>query len=541
MKKTIVLVDRTNQVGFLSKARRRLTCVNICAALVLLCIALPLNVGVAIASGVPPEFGIMSGVIASLVSGIFSSSAYLISGPDAGIGVLVLEVIRKYGIQNLGAIVLTAGLIQIALGLSSSAKWFKALSPALINGMLAGMGLLIIFTQFHIMLDDTPKESGLMNMVLIPETVIKTFSAANGSAQFLAAVLSISAITIAVLWTRFAPGKLRSIPNVLVTIIAISSVAYWLKLPVNLVDFPTNLTQNLTPLTVSNFINCLNKPEILTAAFMLAFVCSAQSLITLTALDPQASRGNTKHDRELIAQGIGNAICGFLGILPIVGVLLRSVANKQNGATDNTPNILHGALMLAVIFLAPQLLKAIPSCVLSATLVLIGYRMVSNIFGQIKGYERGELMIFALTTSAIIATNLFTGVLIGFVVAAAKAFFVLSNLDIHVQKSNDSGVVTLYLSGAATFVALPQLTEVLGEIADDQLLHLNLDNLRYMDHACLQQLTQWERQHKGKLFIDWEQSPTDIHTLPRYARRPRVRPGERQEPRKSGVAILDNT
>ncbi|HNB22198.1 MAG TPA: SulP family inorganic anion transporter [Candidatus Melainabacteria bacterium] len=523
-----------------TKLLGRLTTVNVCAALVLLCIALPLNVGVAIASGVPPEFGIMSGVVASLVSGILSSSGFLISGPDAGIGVLVLDVIRKFGLQNLGAIVLLSGIIQIVLGLSNSAKWFKALSPALINGMLAGMGLLIIFTQFHIMLDDSPKESGLMNMVLIPETLIKSLSVVDGSAHFLAAVLSVSAIAIAILWARFAPGKLRTIPNVLVTIIAISSIACWLKLPVNYVDFPTSMTQNMAPLTLSSLFSCLTRPDILTAAFMLAFVCSAQSLITLSALDPNASRGNSKHDRELIAQGIGNSICGMLGILPIVGVLLRSVANKQNGATDNTPNILHGLLMVAVILFAPQLLKAIPSCVLSATLVLIGFRMVSNILGQIKGYEKGELTIFALTACAIIATNLFTGVLIGFVLAATKAFIVLSNLDIRVEESADSNVITLHLSGAATFVALPQLTEVLGEIDEHQVLHLNLDNLRYMDHACLQQLTQWERQHKGKLFIDWDQSPTDINTLPRYARRHRAKPEEWQELRKSGVAILDN-
>lgn len=522
------------------KDTRRFSGVNICAALVLLCIALPLNVGVAIASGVPSEFGIISGVVASLVTGMISSSPFLISGPDAGIGVLILEAIQKHGIQNLGAIVFLAGLVQIALGLSKSAKWFKALSPALINGMLAGMGLLIIFTQFHIMLDDKPKETGLMNMVLMPETLLKVFFPPANSSHDIAALLSIAAIGVAVLWARFSPPKVRIIPNVLVAIVTLSSIARILNLDVKFVTFPKAMTENIALLSPANFLASITQPELLVAAGMIAFVCSAQSLVTLTALDPDAARGNGTHDKELIAQGVGNIICGILGTLPIVGVLLRSAANKQNGATSNTPNIMHGVLMVLAILFAPQILQSIPTSVLSATLVLIGYRMVSSIFGQIKGYEKGELMIFGLTAAAVVATNLFTGVVIGFCIATAKAFYELSHLDVHIEEASNSNVLTLHLAGAATFLALPKLTEVLQEIAGERDVHLNLERVRYMDHACLQLLTQWERTHRGKLYIDWDQSPTNINTLPRYAKRPRRKPGESESHNQSGVLILDS-
>jgi MFS superfamily sulfate permease-like transporter len=500
--------------------------VNIGAALVLLCIALPLNVGVAIACGVPSEFGIISGVIASLVTGLVSQSSFLISGPDAGIGVLVIEILQKHGLQSLGTIVFLAGLMQVLLGFASAARWFKALSPAVINGMLAGMGLLIIFTQFHIMLDDTPKESGLLNMVLMPETIFKCLTATGDTAPQIAALLSIFTIIVACLWANFTPPKLRRVPNALVAIVSLSAVACFFNLPVSYVTLPKALTENVAILSFSSIFASLQKPDIYLAAAMLAFVCSAQSLVTLRAVDPDASRRNQTHDRELIAQGIGNLLCGLLGTLPIVGVLLRSAANKQNGATCKTPNLLHGTLMVVAILAVPGLLQSIPTSVLSATLVLIGYRMVSEIFRQIKGYEGGELTIFALTAAAVVVTNLFTGVLIGFVLATGKAFIELAKLDVHLETSETSNDVTLHLIGAATFLSLPRLSAMLEEVHDDNVLHLNLEKLRYIDHACLQLLTQWERYHRGRLFIDWQQSPAQVDVLPLYARRQSNRPAQ---------------
>jgi MFS superfamily sulfate permease-like transporter len=484
--------------------------VEMCAALILVCIALPLNVGVALASGVPAELGIVSGVVASLVTGFITSSQTLISGPDAGIGVLIIEMVQRHGLKNLGIIVFLAGVIQILTGLFGASKWFRAVSPAVVNGMLGGMGLIIIFTQFHIMLDDAPKDSGLMNLVLIPETIMKGLFPFDGSSHHMAALLGISTILIACTWLKFAPSKLKMIPNALIGIVGASAIAGCLGLKVNFLTLPQSLTQNISILSVPNLFASFQNPELLGAAAMLAFVGSTQSLITLTAVDNTVSRSKTAYDRELLAQGIGNTICGILGALPIVGVLLRSIANVQNGATTRLPNVMHGLMMVAVILLFPSLLKTIPTCVLAATLVLIGYRMVSNILISVKKYERGELLIFCITVCSIVATNLFTGVVIGFIAAAIKQLHTLSDMSVHIDDHSDKGVVIMHLAGAVTFLRLPKLTEALEQISDDVVVHLRLDDVRYMDHACLQMLTQWERSHHGRLVIDWDNHSVDM-------------------------------
>ncbi len=478
--------------------------VEIWSAIFLLCIALPLNVGVAIAAGVPAEFGIISGAVAALLTGAMSASPILISGPDAGIGVLVFEIIQKQGIQSLGAVVFIAGVMQLAVGLLRAARYFKAVSPAVVNGMLAGMGLIIVFTQFHIMLDDVPKETGLMNFLLMPEALLKGLTPSKNTSHQEAALLGIATIAVACAWVKFAPSKLKQIPNALVSIVTVSAAAFFLALPVNYVTLPKSIVANVSLMSIESLMKAVTNADLLTAAGMLAFVCSAQSLITLSAIDSAAVRKKLVYDKELIAQGLGNIVCGILGVLPIVGVLLRSVANAQNGATTRLPNISHGVLMVTAVIFLPKLLQSIPTCVLAATLVLIGVRMVNGIMKNVKTYQRGELTIFAITIAAIVCTNLFAGVTIGFIAAAFKQLRELSHLDLRVERVRNSNELILHMRGAATFLQLPKLIEVLEKIPEDADLHVRLEELRHIDHAFLTQLIQWEREHQGRLVIDWE-------------------------------------
>ena len=487
---------------------------ELCAALVLLCIALPLNVGVAIASGVPAEFGIISGAIASLVTGFLTGSSSLISGPDAGIGVLVLDLVQQYGLKNLGVIVVVTGLIQLAIGLTRSAKWFRAVSPAVVNGMLAGMGLIIIFTQFHIMLDDKPKSTGLMNMLLMPEALLKGINPSEGTSHQEAAILALATIAVALAWTRWAPTKLKIVPNALVGIATVTLAALFFHMPVKYVTFPPSLVQNVSLVSFDSIIAAVQNPEMLGAAAMLAFIASAQSLITLSAVDNTALRRGGLYDRELIAQGIGNIVCGALGALPIVGVLLRSMANQQNGSVTRLPSILHGALMLITIICFPWLLTAIPTSVLAAILVLTGTRMVIGIWKSVKTYEKRELQILMLTAVSIISTNLFTGVLIGFVAALIKQLYTLSYLDMRLETQRNSNIAILHMRGAATFLQLPRIESMLAQIPDQTELHVRLDEIRYIDHACLLNLVQWERHHRGRLVIDWSRSGMQFRRYP---------------------------
>lgn len=489
--------------------------VEICAALVLLCIALPLNVGVALASGVPPQSGIISGIIAAIVTGSLSGAPILISGPDAGIGVLVREMIQQHGASNLGVIVFLAGLIQLLIGVFRSSFWFKAVSPAVVNGMLGGMGLLIILSQVHIMLDDNPKETGLTNLLLLPETLSKIAFPADGTSHQMAAILGLATILIAAFWVRLAPVRLKQIPNVLVAIVAVSAMAWLLDLKVNFVSLPQSASAAISILSVDALVGAISNSELWTAAAMLAFVCSAQSLVTLSAVDTYSNRGHGTHNRELMAQGVGNLLCGLLGALPIAGVLLRSVANVQLGAKTRLPNLLHGVLMVTTVLCLPGILQSIPTSVLAATLVLIGFRMVTNIWQKVRKFESGELFVFSITAIVIVATNLFSGLIFGFIAAAIKQLHTLTRMDVVLETSDDESIATIHVKGAATFLRLPMLSGVIERLPTEALVHVNLCEVKYIDHACLKLFIDWEREHRGRLVIDWSECFVAIPVISR--------------------------
>ena len=472
------------------------------AGLLLFFVALPLNIGVAIASGVSPEQGIISGFIGALVTGALSGCGQLVSGPDAGVGVLLFEMLSKYGVASLGAIVLIAGCIQLTIGLTKSSHWFRMVSPAVVNGMLAGMGLLIICTQFHIMLDDKPKDTGLANLIAIPHAIISGLFVSEMSAHHIAAMLGAVTIVIACLWKRLSVSKF--FPPALMAILTATIVCAFMNLPVQKVALPQNLSVTFLNGNPANFFNSFLDWQIWMSAAVLALVLSAQSTITLNAID-SLSKNKTgfKLDREFIAQGAGNLICGLVGALPVVGVLLRSATNLQSGPKTTIPNILHGALTLVAVVFAPRLLEYMPTAALAAVLVYIGFNMTHQIWQRTKPFMKEEKIIMLFTVVAIMVTNLFTGILLGLAVAAAKELYLLTHLSIKIRRI-DKNIVVMHLAGAATFLHLPRLVAALEEYESNEEVHVQLDKVTYIDHGCLQTLIEWEGKHKGKFFIDWE-------------------------------------
>ncbi|MBP6747791.1 SulP family inorganic anion transporter [bacterium] len=466
------------------------------AAVLLLLVALPLNIGVAIAAGVPAETGLFSGFIGAVITGALSRCALLVSGPDAGIGALVAEMLQKHGIAALGPIVLIAGLMQLAIGLSKQARWFRAVSPAVVSGMLLGMGFLIIFSQFHIMLDDSPKECGFANLFMIPQACIDGMN-------HTAALLGVASISIAYGWSKLKLPIAKVLPPALVAIVIAAVIAEVMNLGVQKVQLPADL--GITWLTSTpGYLKQFIDPAIWISAVTLTFVVSAQTAITVKALET-ASEGQERfnYDRELIAQGTGNMLSGIICGLPIAGVLLRSSANRQSGAKTKIPNMVHGWLMLFAAVLFPHLLEYIPTCALAAILVFIGLRMIAEIKKTIVDYPEEEKAILALTVFAILATNLFTGVIVGLIAAIAKELYRLMHLKATLMPPNARGVVTLKLSGAATFAHIPHLLSLLEEVKDKEELHVHLEEVTYLDHAVLQMFMEWEMEHREKLVIDW--------------------------------------
>ncbi|QXP85727.1 SulP family inorganic anion transporter [Methylococcus sp. Mc7] len=487
---------------------------DLLASIVVFLVALPLSMGIAIASGIPMEkaasVGLITAIIGGIVVGPLSGSPLQVSGPAAGLAVMVAMFIQEHGFETLGLIVLLGGLIQLAAGLFRLGQVFRAVSPALIQGMLAGIGVLIFASQFHVMVDDVPpgtgKEfGGLINLWSLPLAVWKGISETVHRPAALIGVLTIATV---MLWTAFAPKRLRLLPAPLIGVVVATACAAFLELDLKYVPVPDQLLDAVTWPTLAG-LGRLTEGAIWLAGLSLAFVGSAESLLTATAVDSmQRHAPRTKYDRELAAQGAGNILCGLLGVLPITGVIVRSSANVLAGARTRLSAILHGVWMLVFIALLPAVLSLIPVAALAAVLVYTGIKLTKLQFARILwGEDRAEAGIYAATLGTVVMVDLLTGVAVGIGLALARLLYSFSHLEIQVEEEQASGVTHIHLKGAATFMRLPQLAAVLEKLRPDAQVHVHFDELTFIDHACLDLLVNWEQQHQaggGELVIDWE-------------------------------------
>ena len=624
------------------------------ASVVVFLVALPLCMGIAIASGVPVAAGLISGIVGGLVVGWIAGAPLQVSGPAAGLTVIVFDLVQKHGLEVLGIAVLIGGALQLLAGLLRYGRWFRAVSPAVIHGMLAGIGILILSSQFHVMVDDAPKGNGIQNLVSIPEAIQKGLpvpelgTASQRSArrdllhQFghlheqqvqlrelaaelipatpqdaehsdatlhqiltlldksrleplaakqqelsdqivllveqldtqgvsetvrdpaalkVATMASLEQIPIAlgdlqqgrteqvrlsqeksqaslenvlgelknhdwaakigmltilvlVFWKIFSPARLKLVPAPLIAVIVATVAATMLKLPVLYVEVPDNLWSeiHLPSLAV---LQTVSWKVVFQAGIVLAIVASAETLLCATAVDQMQSDTRTDYNRELAAQGIGNMICGLLGALPMTGVIVRSSANVEAGGKTRLATILHGLWLLVFVSLLAFMLRMIPTAALAAMLVYIGYKLVNfQAIRDLKKYGWGEVAIYAVTVGTIVCTDLLTGVLTGIGLSAAKLLYTFSHLvtTLDVDPANRKAV--LRLEGAATFVRLPVLAEELERVPSDVELHVDFEHLDYIDHACLDLLINWEKQHEatgGSLVIDWNTLHANFH------------------------------
>ncbi|HEX4948124.1 MAG TPA: SulP family inorganic anion transporter, partial [Blastocatellia bacterium] len=345
------------------------------ASIVVFLVALPLCMGIAIASGVPPALGLITGIVGGLIVGTLSGSPLQVSGPAAGLTVLVWEMVQQHGLGMLGAIVLLAGVLQILMGLFKMGQWFRAISPAVIQGMLAGIGVLIIGSQIHVMVDDGPKGSGLKNLLSIPEAIYKGIFPLDGSSHHIAAAVGLVTVILIFAWS-YTPKKFQIVPAPLVAIVIVTFLAMLLQLPIKYVNVSSNLLAEAQWPTLGALSNLLNW-SVIGSAVALCFIASAETLLCATAVDRMHQGERTKYNKELFAQGVGNSVCGLLGALPMTGVIVRSSANVQAGGKTRLSAILHGIWILGLVVFAPFLLNKIPTTALAAILVYTGFKLLS--------------------------------------------------------------------------------------------------------------------------------------------------------------------
>jgi MFS superfamily sulfate permease-like transporter len=475
------------------------------ASLIVFLVALPLCMGIAIASGAPPAAGLFTGIIGGLVVGWISGCQLQVSGPAAGLTVIVWEIIQEHGLAGLAVITLLGGLIQFVAGLARVGIWFRAVSPAVVQGMLSGIGILILASQFHVMVDDQPRDSGIANLLSIPESIWKGLVPMDGTTHHLAAAVGVGAILILLFWKALVPGKLKLLPAPIVAVVlaaVVTSLATW---QIQLVQVPDNLVDSIGGLSAQSW-DMLSQGSIWIGAFTIALVASAETLLCATAVDQMHTGQRTNYNRELTAQGVGNILCGGVGALPMTGVIVRSSVNLGAGAQSRASAIFHGAWLLLLVALLPGLLRTIPLASLAAVLVYTGAKLVNwRAIRELWKVDVAEGVICVTTMSMIVVFDLLTGVLAGVALAAVKLLYRISRL--HIQTQVVTGQVHLRLHGAATFLALPKLAAALESIPSATELHVHLEQLSYLDHACLELFNKWKHRHEasgGKLVIDWQ-------------------------------------
>ncbi|MFJ1792720.1 SulP family inorganic anion transporter [Kitasatospora griseola] len=461
------------------------------ASITVFLVAVPLCVGVSVASGAPAELGLVTGIIGGLVAGALPGSSLQVSGPAAGLTVLVHSAVTAYGLPALGMVVLTAGLVQVLLAVLRLGRWFRAVSAAVVEGMLTGIGIVLIASQSYVLLNRKASGKALSDLAGIPAAAVRAVDTAAGGASL---AVGAGVVAVLVLW-KYVPRRLALLPGPLVAVVLAAAAVRLLDLPVATVRVD-GLLDTLQPPGVEQ-LALLLRPEVWGTVMAFALIASAESLFSASAVDHMHAGPRTAYNRELLAQGVGNAVAGALGALPMTAVIVRSAANVQAGARTKAARILHGVWLLLFALVLPGLLDLVPLAALAGLLVHAGGKLVApRARWRLWRSDRSEAFVLLATAIGIVTTNLLEGVAIGLVAALAKTAWDVTHIRLHVEQSAAGTVVRVH--GNATFVKLPTLVDRLEDVTPTGPVELDLSALTHLDAACRQALTAWADQHRRR-------------------------------------------
>ena len=461
---------------------------DLTASLVVFLVAVPLSLGIALASGAPLMAGLIAAAVGGIVVGLCGGAPLQVSGAAAGLSVMTFGLVQQFGWAATCAITVLAGLIQIALGLFKTGRITLAISPAVVHGMLAGIGVLIVLGQVHVVLGGIPQHSAIKNLQALPQQITDLHGPTVGLGLLTVALLLI---------LPHAPRPLRNLPGALVAVTVTTLVALLLHIDTARVNLPANLTSafSLPQFPTGNY------GAYIVAALTMALVASTESLLSAVAADKLHTGPRAQLDRELVGQGLGNLVSGMIGGLPVTGVIVRSSANIGAGARTRLSSILHGVWVIVFVALLGGMLRQIPQAALAGLLVVIGAKLVN--FHHVRQLvSHREAAVYFVTLFGVVAFSLLTGVGLGIAVAVGMLLHRLAHSKVTTEERK--GRWHVRVEGKLTFLTTPKLTAALARIPSDADVDIDL-MADFMDHSAFEALHNWRLQQErsgGHVDID---------------------------------------
>ncbi|MEM6894993.1 MAG: SulP family inorganic anion transporter [Bacteroidota bacterium] len=486
------------------------------ASIVVFFVALPLCLGIALASGAPLFSGLIAGIVGGIIVGTLSGSQIGVSGPAAGLAAIVLTAIGTLGgFENFLVAVVLGGLIQIVFSILKAGVIAYYFPSSVIKGMLTGIGIIIILKQIpHFFGYDADPEGDFAFFQVDGENTFSEILNAINSISLGATLIAIIGLGILILWDRVLTKKAKIFKLIQGPLVAVIlgivyftltqgnatwgiSAEHLVKVPV-----PDSLDSLGGLLSFPNF-GVIGNPEIWITAFTIALVASLETLLCVEAtdkLDPY--KRTTPTNKELMAQGVGNTISGFLGGLPVTQVIVRSSANIQSGGRTKASAIIHGFFLLISVLLIPRLLNMIPLSVLAAVLFIVGYKLAKpKLFKTMYQLGWKQFIPFVVTVLGIVFTDLLIGIglglAVGIVVILIKSY--QNSHFLHIEdKSNGVHKIKMTLAEEVTFFNKGAILKELDSLPEDSYLELDVRKTRFLDNDIIEILEDFSEKAKNK-------------------------------------------
>ncbi len=490
------------------------------AGLAVFLVAIPLCLGIAHASGAPLLSGLISGVIGGILIGTLSQSQLSVSGPAAGLTAIVIAGIADIGsFEGFLVAVFIAGILQLVLGLLKVGKVVSFLPSSVINGMLSAIGVILIIKQFPHMIGYDIEQMGVEEFKLRATDIVKspedldnqnTFSVlmkAFKNINEAVLIIGLSSFCIMIIWDKFIQPKLRVVPGALIVVLFGVTAAYFAR-----ITYPNDMTVNhfvnvpgIT--TITEFLHATSLPDwkflgsyqVYIVAITIAIVASVETLLSIEAMDKiDPEKRVSPPNRELLAQGIGNAVCGLIGGIPVTAVIVRGSVNVAAGGKSQWSAIIHGIFILISVAYLSQVLNNIPLASLAAILVYTGYKLVKpqSVIALYKK-SHSQFLIFMITLTCIVVTDLLIGVIIG--LAFSFVIIAYENYRSKVLQVTVSGKRKRIILGEnVTFLHKPKIWTELNDTPTNWTIEIDASKSLYIDEEVRDLLAEFRLQAVSK-------------------------------------------